>query len=107
MFIPAGELPSKPPVPPLPELPVGWFCAVAVLPTDDAWLAALKGDLPACWPLCAAGEGTLRGAGEVKFGRCGIEGGVAVECAFRGGCFAPCAPDGVGVAIVYGRRSRS
>lgn len=73
-----------------------------MLPTDAAWLAALKGDLPACWLRCAAGEGWLRGAGEVKFGRCGTEGGVAVECALRGGCFAACAPEGVGVVMVDG-----
>lgn len=73
---------------------------MVVLPTDGAWLAA-KGDLPACWPVrWAAGEGTLRGAGEVNWPSCGCDGVVAFEWEVFRGCLEPCVLDGVGVVMV-------
>lgn len=80
------------------ELTVGWFCAPSVL-LEAGSLEAFKGDLPAC-VRCAAGEGILRGAGDVKFGGRCEEVGVLALCAPAEGCFCDIAPEGVGVAIV-------
>lgn len=49
----------------------------------------LNGDLPECVILCAAGEGTLRGAGEEKAARCARVFGVGAFCAACAGYLEP------------------
>jgi len=94
----AGELPVSFPATAPTELPVGWFCAVVVV-EEPGSCAVLKGDFPAC-VRCAAGDCTLRGAGEEKAVRCEKEFGVAALGAGRGGCFcAGFVVEGVGVDI--------